>query len=195
MNATDDITTEESSAVTLDHVTRTYKRDEFEVRALDDVTLDIPRKSFVAIMGPSGSGKTTLLNLVTGIDHATSGRVAVGGEEISTMNEREIAAWRARQLSGGQEQRVAIARAIVTDPTILVADEPTGDLDAKSAEEILILLTQLKTQFDKTIVMVTHDPRSERFVDTVYRLDKGVFTGAEKGGASTKATASLQISA
>jgi len=65
MNATDDITTEESSAVTLDHVTRTYKRDEFEVRALDDVTLDIPRKSFVAIMGPSGSGKTTLLNLVT----------------------------------------------------------------------------------------------------------------------------------
>ena len=252
MNATDDIITEESSAVTLDHVTRTYKRDEFEVRALNDVTLDIPRKSFVAIMGPSGSGKTTLLNLVTGIDHATSGRVAVGGEEISTMNEREIAAWRARhiglvfqfynlipvltafenvelplllthlskadrkthvesalkavgladrmghyprQLSGGQEQRVAIARAIVTDPTILVADEPTGDLDAKSAEEILILLTQLKTQFDKTIVMVTHDPRSERFVDTVYRLDKGVFIGAEKGGASTKATASLQISA
>ena len=90
---------------------------------------------------------------------------------------------------------MAIARAIVTDPTILVADEPTGDLDAKSAEEILILLTQLKTQFDKTIVMVTHDPRSERFVDAVYRLDKGVFIGAEKGGASTKATASLQISA
>src|SRR5216117_2779507 len=100
-----------------------------------------------------------------------------------------------RQLSGGQEQRVAIARAIVTDPSIIVADEPTGDLDAKSAEEILELLTQLKTQFDKTIVMVTHDPRSERFVDTVYRLDKGVFTGAEKGGASTKATASVQISA
>ena len=76
MNATDDIITEESSAVQLTHVTRTYKRDEFEVRALDDVTLDIPRKSFVAIMGPSGSGKTTLLNLVAGIDHATSGRVA-----------------------------------------------------------------------------------------------------------------------
>src|SRR6266852_1311538 len=79
-----------NSAVQLTHVTRTYKRDEFEVRALDNVTLDIPRKSFVAIMGPSGSGKTTLLNMVTGIDHATSGRVAVGGEEISTMGRLEV---------------------------------------------------------------------------------------------------------
>jgi len=84
-----------------------------------------------------------------------------------------------RQLSGGQEQRVAIARAIVTDPTIVVADEPTGDLDAKSADEILNLLAELNKRFQKTIVMVTHDSRAERFVDTTYRLDKGVFVGAE----------------
>src|SRR5690242_134799 len=86
-----------------------------------------------------------------------------------------------RQLSGGQEQRVAIARAIVTDPTIVVADEPTGDLDAKSADEILNLLGQLNEQLQKTIVMVTHDSRSERFVEAVYRLEKGLFVGTQKG--------------
>ena len=96
-----------------------------------------------------------------------------------------------RQLSGGQEQRVAIARAIVADPTIIVADEPTGDLDAKSAEEILGLLVDMNRQFQKTIVMVTHDPRAERYVDTVYRLDKGVLAGVEPGkrGAPVEASA------
>src|SRR5579859_8061718 len=233
----------EPNAVELEHVTRAYRRDQFEVRALDDVTLQIPRRSFVAIMGPSGSGKTTMLNLIAGIDRPTSGRVAVGGEEIAGMTENELASWRARhiglvfqfynlipvltafenvelpllltklgkaerrshvetaleavglgdrmghyprQLSGGQEQRVAIARAIVTDPTVVVADEPTGDLDAQSAEDILDLLTALNRSYHKTIVMVTHDPRSERYVDRVYRLDKGVFAGSTPGGKGAK---------
>jgi putative ABC transport system ATP-binding protein len=79
-----------------------------------------------------------------------------------------------RQLSGGQEQRVAIARAFVTDPTILLADEPTGDLDAKSAEEILELLQTLNREFKKTIVMVTHDPRAAARAHTQRHLDKGV---------------------
>src|SRR5439155_17286366 len=78
-----------------------------------------------------------------------------------------------RQLSGGQEQRVAIARAIVTDPTILVADEPTGDLDRKSAEDVLKLMTLLHTKFGKTIVMVTHDPHAAKAAQIVRRLDKG----------------------
>ena len=77
------------------------------------------------------------------------------------------------QLSGGQQQRVGIARAIVTDPTLVVADEPTGDLDAKSAEEILDLLEELRSGLEKTIIMVTHDPRAAKRCDRVLRLDKG----------------------
>src|SRR5499427_5189408 len=218
-------------AVKLDHVTRTYRRDEFEVRALDDVSLTIPTQGFVAIMGPSGSGKTTLLNLVAGIDHATSGSVVVGEAEITTMNERELAAWRARhiglvfqfynlipvltafenvelplllthlskaerkthvasalkavglgdrmnhhprQLSGGQEQRVAIARAIVADPTFLLCDEPTGDLDRKSADEIMNLIHRLVKEYGKTVLMVTHDPVVARQADLTLHLEKGV---------------------
>jgi putative ABC transport system ATP-binding protein len=223
-------------AVELEHVTRIYRRDEFEIRALDDVTIKVPDGHFAAIMGPSGSGKTTMLNLIAGIDHPTSGRVKVGGEDVTGMKEAQLARWRARhiglvfqfynlipvltafenvelpllltplkkterrshvqaalnavgladrmnhyprQLSGGQEQRVAIARAIVTDPTIMVADEPTGDLDAQSAEDILTLLTKLNRHFNKTIVMVTHDARAERYVEMIFRLDKGVLVGVE----------------
>jgi putative ABC transport system ATP-binding protein len=79
-----------------------------------------------------------------------------------------------RQLSGGQEQRVAIARAIVTDPALLLADEPTGDLDAQSADEVLTILERLNREFKKTVVMVTHDPRAARHASVTRHLDKGV---------------------
>ena len=90
-----------------------------------------------------------------------------------------------RQLSGGEQQRVAIARALVSDPEIVVADEPTGDLDAKNAEDTLALLRMLKQEFGKTVVMVTHDPRAEKYVDEVHHLDKGVWLEARPGGART----------
>jgi putative ABC transport system ATP-binding protein len=97
-----------------------------------------------------------------------------------------------RTLSGGEQQRVAIARAIVTDPDLIVADEPTGDLDARNAEEILTLLRQLKNEFGKTIVMVTHDPRALRFVDEALHLDKGVLL---EGEAAARADGAIRLAA
>jgi putative ABC transport system ATP-binding protein len=97
-----------------------------------------------------------------------------------------------RTLSGGEQQRVAIARSIVTDPDLIVADEPTGDLDARNAEATLGLLRQLKSDFGKTVVMVTHDPRALRFVDEAYHLDKGVLLEGED---AAQAAASIRIAA
>jgi putative ABC transport system ATP-binding protein len=220
-----------TNMVSVQNVTKTYKRGAEELKVLDSLSLDVPEGEFVALMGPSGSGKTTLLNLIAGIDRPSSGAVNVGGQNIATLSEGDLAKWRSRsvgfifqfynlipvlsatenvelpllltnlskaqrreraltalkvvglaeranhfprQLSGGQEQRVAIARAIVTDPQVLVADEPTGDLDAKSAEEILKLMESLNRDFKKTIVMVTHDPRAAERAHIQHHLEKGV---------------------
>ena len=220
-----------ATMVSVENVTKIYKRGAEELKVLDSLSLEVPEGEFVALMGPSGSGKTTLLNLIAGIDRPTSGAVVVGGKNIAVLSEGELAKWRSRsvgfifqfynlipvlsavenvelpllltnlsrkerreraltalkvvgladrsthyprQLSGGQEQRVAIARAVVTDPQVLVADEPTGDLDAKSAEEILNLMETLNRDFKKTIVMVTHDPRAAERAHVQRHLEKGV---------------------
>jgi putative ABC transport system ATP-binding protein len=107
-------------------------------------------------------------------DHATAALEAVGLADRLDHYPGE--------LSGGQQQRVAIARAIVTDPLLIVADEPTGDLDKKSASDVLDLLGQLNSEFEKTIIMVTHDPRAARKSETVLFLDKGVLTDSMKNG-------------
>jgi len=228
-----------SALIDIEHVEKVYRRDQIEVPVLNGIDLEVPEGEYVALMGPSGSGKTTLLNLIAGIDSPTRGKIVIGGRDISTMSQSELASWRAhtigfifqlynllpvlnafenvelpllltklskkerrkhvetaltivgladrmahypRQLSGGQEQRVAIARAIVSDPKILVADEPTGDLDAKSAEEILELLKQLNEQYQKTIVMVTHDPKAAARAHRMVHLDKGILHAEERTG-------------
>lgn len=216
--------------VELKGVSKSYERGKESVQVLNDLNLSVKKGSFEAFMGPSGSGKSTLLNLIAGIDQASRGEVKVTGQDLTKMNDGQLAKFRSstmgfifqqynllpvltalenvelpllltnlgsadrkkraqtalkvvgledrmghypRQLSGGQEQRVAIARAIVNDPQIIVADEPTGDLDRKSADEILTLLGKLNTEFGKTILMVTHDPLAAERASILRKLDKG----------------------
>jgi putative ABC transport system ATP-binding protein len=212
------------------NVSKIFRRDAFEVTALDNVSLDIADGEFLALMGPSGSGKTTLLNMIAAIDRPTSGDLLVMGENIFKLDDGQSARWRnthvgyvfqtfnlipvltafenvelpllltkmtpqqrrehvmtalrlvgleervhhlPKQLSGGQEQRVAIARAIVSDPTLILADEPTGDLDSHSATEVLEILKKLNEGFHKTIIMVTHDPHAASYAHVTRHLEKG----------------------
>ena len=214
---------------------KSYRRGDHIVPVLENITFDIERGEFVALMGPSGSGKSTLLNVIAGIDKVDGGSIRVDGTEITELSETELARWRAThvgfifqfynlipvltahenvelplhltritgrerrehvetalrlvgladrmdhypgQLSGGEQQRVAIARAVVADPTILVADEPTGDLDRVSAEEILSLMTRLNRESRMTIIMVTHDPRAAEKAQVIRRLEKGFLNHA-----------------
>jgi putative ABC transport system ATP-binding protein len=216
-------------------VSKIFKRDAFQVTALDNVSIDIASGEFLALMGPSGSGKTTLLNMIAAIDRPTAGDLLVMGENVFKLNDAESARWRnthigyvfqtfnlipvltafenvelpllltkmtpaqrrdhvmtalklvgleervhhlPKQLSGGQEQRVAIARAIVSDPTLILADEPTGDLDSNSATEILEILKKLNEGFHKTIIMVTHDPHAASYAHVTRHLEKGRLLGA-----------------
>ena len=226
---------EQDKVVSIKGVAKAYQRGRQTVAVLEDITFDIRRGEFLALMGPSGSGKSTLLNLIAGIDSVDAGSITVDGVDIVALEESELADWRAAhvgfifqfynlipvltafenvelpllltalsrrerrehvnaalsvvsledrmdhypsQLSGGQQQRVAIARAIVSDPSILVADEPTGDLDRVSAGEVLGLMGRLNREFGKTIIMVTHDPRAAEKARIVLHLEKGVLVNA-----------------
>ncbi|HEU5160244.1 MAG TPA: ABC transporter ATP-binding protein [Streptosporangiaceae bacterium] len=196
-------------------ISRVYGQGDTAVRALDEVTVCFPRGRFTAVMGPSGSGKSTLLHCLAGLDRVTSGRVWIGGTELSGLSDRRLTllrrehvgflfqafnllptltaaqnielplaiagrkperAWydqvvetiglRRRlghlpaELSGGEQQRVAGARAMISRPTIVFADEPTGNLDSRAGTELLRFMRRCVDEFGQTIVMVTHDPNA-----------------------------------
>jgi putative ABC transport system ATP-binding protein len=218
-------------AIRLDHISRHYTMGEAVIRAVDDVSLDLPSGEFLALLGSSGSGKSTLLNLIAGLDRPTSGAVIAHGQDLSTVSSLELARYRRQtvgmvfqsfnllprmtleenvelplrlaevdrsdraarvhealervglgkrithrpgELSGGEQQRAVIARALVNRPKILLADEPTGNLDSATGESILMLLKEIQKNPGMTIVMVTHErPLAERFADRLAVMGDG----------------------
>jgi putative ABC transport system ATP-binding protein len=211
-------------------VTKIYYTGEVEAQALRGVNLEVREGEFTAIVGPSGSGKTTLLNLIGALDVATSGKLLVLGQDVSTLSKRkradlrlhslgfvfqaynlvpvltaqenvefvlelqgvgdnrskraieiledlglkEYAQRRPRELSGGQQQRVAVARAVVSRPKLMLADEPTANLDGENAEILLKMMLNLNKTHGITFVFSTHDPRVVVYARRVITLMDGI---------------------
>ncbi len=213
----------------IENLFKSYSLERLEVPVLHDINLTVDAGEFAAIMGPSGSGKSTLMNLIGCLDRPTSGRILIGGEDVSMLSERDLARIRGErigfvfqtfnlisrltalknvelpmvyqdiprgarlkraarllemlgltdradhkpsELSGGQRQRVAIARALANEPDILLADEPTGNLDSKTGEEIMQIFKELHSE-GRTIIMVTHDQGLAENCDRIVRLKDG----------------------
>jgi putative ABC transport system ATP-binding protein len=226
-----------AALVVMDRVAKTYETPAVAFQALTDVDLRIASGEFLAIVGKSGSGKSTLINLLTGIDRASSGTIAVAGETVTDKSETALASWRGRNvgivfqffqllptltvaenvmlpmdlcgtyrgkrreralalletvgiadqadklpasLSGGQQQRAAIARALANDPPLLVADEPTGNLDSRTADAVLDLFADLSTR-GTTVVIVTHERDIAARVDRTIMLRDGAIESDAAG--------------
>lgn len=209
-------------------LTREYGFGDNKVVALNHVSFSVDEGEFVTILGPSGSGKSTLLHLLGGVDKPTFGKVYIGGQSIYEMKERELTAFRRREigqiyqfynlipvlnveeniclpmlldhrqaerkdldellellgltervnhlpseLSGGQQQRVAIGRALISKPKLILADEPTGNLDQKNSREIIKLFRELNEKYGQTILLITHDEKIAEHAERILVIEDG----------------------
>lgn len=235
---------ERNTVLKIDRIEKYYGSRSSLTKAIDNISFEVDKGEFVAIMGASGSGKTTLLNCISTLDKVTSGSIYVDGTDITTLRGNKLNKFRREelgfifqdfnlldtltayenialalsiqnvsarqidirvksiakdlgivdvldkypyQMSGGQKQRVASARAIVTSPKLVLADEPTGALDSKSARMLLESFNYLNKELDATILMVTHDAFTASYADRVIFIKDGrIFNEINRGGMSRK---------
>ena len=228
----------------IDNIEKYYGNRSSLTKAIDNISFEVDKGEFVAIMGASGSGKTTLLNCISTIDRVTSGRIYVGGQDITELKGNKLNRFRREQLgfifqdfnlldtltafenialalsiqgvhakeiqkrvsqlacelgisdvldkypyqmSGGQKQRVASARAIITNPKLILADEPTGALDSKASRMLLESFNYLNQELEATILMVTHDAFTASYADRVIFIKDGkIFNEILKCGSTRK---------
>lgn len=221
------MTKQQSAVLVTEHLSKSFQIDQTDISVIKDVSLQVNAGEFVAIMGKSGSGKSTLLSLLAGLDYPDNGRVLLNQDDLTVMDEEQLALKRQRdmgfvfqsfhliptltvaenvafplqiagqpdsgrvdelieavdlnhrrdslphQLSGGEKQRTALARALVSKPSIVFADEPTGNLDQKNATQVMDLLINLQQSFGSALVVVTHDQAVADRADRVITIVDG----------------------
>lgn len=220
--------------VKIEHLSKVYGKEENAVYALNDISFIVDRGEFVAIVGASGSGKSTLLHILGGVDRPTSGKVFIDGEDISALNDTQLAIFRRRQvgliyqfynlipvltvkenielpllldnrqvdetqlkemvnylgiadkteylpnqLSGGQQQRVSVGRALFAAPSIVLADEPTGNLDSKNSAEVVKLLKDSNKKHKQTLILITHNEQIAMQADRIITITDGKIANDE----------------